>query len=343
MGKYDRLAVELLARAELEVTLTFDELDTIIGGLPDSARKYREWWTNRASSQPHSSGWLSAGRIATPDLTGETVAFRLAPEEAAERLDTNRAVSKGTKSPSGVWIWDDFRSNLIVDRYDPVFASMRASKIKHLRSENSEDAVTWNVFRSLRQIDPSEWLPSLWRTAFPNAPVPADKDATVYLWLEVIPPPALRKIADEGPTEVDVVIEAPSWVWFLEGKLRRDISTGTTTRPRRDQVLRNIDVGTYYSGVRPFYFSLLITDQERSAVGVEKITAYQDHERIRELLSGHRPDGLANLRGVSLFTWQQVGDTLAEVARSTAREGERTLARRAADWLEERGLWARSL
>jgi hypothetical protein len=32
----------------------------------------------------------------------------------------------------------DFRDNLIIDRYDPVFVSMRASKVKHLRSENSE-------------------------------------------------------------------------------------------------------------------------------------------------------------------------------------------------------------
>jgi hypothetical protein len=45
-------------------------------------------------------------------------------------------------SPSGVWVEDDFRTNLIIDRYDPVFADMRASKLKHLRSANSEDAVT---------------------------------------------------------------------------------------------------------------------------------------------------------------------------------------------------------
>src|SRR5205823_7070799 len=71
----------------------------------------------------------------------------------------------GKFSSSGVRIADDFRDNLIIDRYDPVFVGMRASKIKHLRSENSEDAVTWNVFRSLRQIDPASWLPVLTRLA----------------------------------------------------------------------------------------------------------------------------------------------------------------------------------
>jgi len=61
---------------------------------------------------------------------------------------------EGQLSPSGVFIAADFRANLIIDRYDPVFADMRASKLKHLCGANSEDAVTWNVFRSLRQIAP---------------------------------------------------------------------------------------------------------------------------------------------------------------------------------------------
>jgi len=60
---------------------------------------------------------------------------------------------EGHLSPSGVLIANDFRANLIID-HDPVFADVRASKLKHLRGANSEDAVTWNVFRSLRQISP---------------------------------------------------------------------------------------------------------------------------------------------------------------------------------------------
>src|SRR5213593_363326 len=95
---------------------------------------------------------------------------------------------EGHLSPSGVWISDDFRSNLIIDRYDPVFADMRASKLKHLRSVNSEDAVTWNVFRSLRQIAPEAWLPILWRRALAAVPVPSDLRTTVRLW-ESVPPP----------------------------------------------------------------------------------------------------------------------------------------------------------
>ena len=69
---------------------------------------------------------------------------------------------------TGVRVTSDFRDNLIIDRYDPVFVTTRASKVKHLHSENSEDAVTWNIFRSLRQIEPAAWLPELARRGLPS-------------------------------------------------------------------------------------------------------------------------------------------------------------------------------
>ena len=42
MGRYDALTTCLLSRPEPVVTLTFDELDTIVGGLPNSAKTYGE-------------------------------------------------------------------------------------------------------------------------------------------------------------------------------------------------------------------------------------------------------------------------------------------------------------
>ena len=341
MSKYDSLTAALSKRPEPEVILSFEELDGIVGGLPASARTYREWWTNRASSQPHSVGWLAAGRMATPDFERGVAVFRLDADLAAERRDLS--ASPGIRSPSGVWIADDFRSNLIIDRFDPAFASMRASKLKHLRSENSEDAATWNAFRSLRQVDPALWLPGLWRQAFPDQPIPDTADVVVSTWPQFPPPPALRAAADEGLTEVDVVIEGPLWVWFIEAKLRSDISTGTTTRPDRDQILRNIDVGSYYSGVRAFYFSLLSSGSSRSPKGAERIGVYRDINTVREVLAPHRPDGLVNLGALGHLEWQQVGEVLASVARSSTREDERSIARRAANWLEEKGLWARDV
>jgi hypothetical protein len=247
-------------------------------------------------------------------------------------------MTKGHPSPTGVWIAADFRDNLIIDRHDPVFASMRAAKRKHLQSANSEDAVTWNVFRSLRQIAPAVWLRELFGAAFPALRAPHGEHATVAVWQSVSPPPSLTVDLEEGDSEIDVVIEAPTWVWFVEAKLRGDISAGTATRRDLNQVLRYLDVGTYYAGVRPFYFSLLVADRARSAVGAAVVAEYAELSRPRELLADHRPDQLRNLAGISLLTWAHLGEVLADAADDAPREDERAYAARARDWLRGRGI-----
>jgi hypothetical protein len=104
-------------------------------------------------------------------------------------------------------------------------------------------------------------------------------------------------------SEIDVVIEAPTWVWFIEAKYLSDISTGTTTRPERDQVLRNLDVGSYHAGVHQFFFSLLISSERNSPEGVKRIREYANLSVLREKLQTHRPDGLLNVKAVGQLTW----------------------------------------
>ncbi len=243
---------------------------------------------------------------------------------------------RGKHSASGVWLADDFRDNLIIDRFDPAFSLMRASKRKHLRSQNSEDAVTWNVFRSLRQIDPAVWLPVLWAKAF-SSPCPSNQ-AIVRLWSSVAPPPALVADLDEGESEIDIVLESDRWAWFIEAKYRSDISKGTTTRPARDQILRNIDVGSYYAGVREFYFSLLVYDRKLSPAGLDMVEKYKNPDVPRRMLSAHRPDGLTNLREVSSLTWADLAAVLGYVRQAACREDERQYAVRASEWLSARGI-----
>lgn len=62
MSKYDPLCDYLLECKTDKVTLTFSEIEKIIGSsLPPSAYKYREWWANDASHTQAANGWLVAG------------------------------------------------------------------------------------------------------------------------------------------------------------------------------------------------------------------------------------------------------------------------------------------
>lgn len=78
MSKYDPLAQYLRRLTTSSVTLTFREVDAIVGGLPASARTDRTWWgntTNRTRTQAHA--WMGAGWLVdTVNFTANQVTFR---------------------------------------------------------------------------------------------------------------------------------------------------------------------------------------------------------------------------------------------------------------------------
>lgn len=244
----------------------------------------------------------------------------------------------GKRTKSGVSVFDDFRDNLIIDRYDPVFATMRGTKIEHLRSENSEDALTWNVFRSLRQIDPASWFPCLFARAFGCEVEQLPQTVSLNLWPIVSPPAALHVFQKEGDSEIDILIETEYAAWFIEAKYKSDVSESTTHDPERDQVLRNIDVGSWYAGARDFYFSLLILDEQHTPVGVSLIDKYaaSKDEILAQL--PHRPDRLPNLKGIGQLTWTDLAAVLSDCSQLASREAERHFAKQALEWLEAKGI-----
>ncbi len=108
--EYEALAKMLRGRSEPIVEVTFRELDQLVGGLPDSARKYAAWWANTYTAQPHSRHWLDAGRRAQPNFNGQRVKFEIGAAstprtrdatsvksfEHAARLEPTRQVEEAT-------------------------------------------------------------------------------------------------------------------------------------------------------------------------------------------------------------------------------------------------------
>ena len=78
-GKYDSLKDYLSRHHPAEISLSFSEIEKIIGrSLPPSARKYPEWWSNTPVPGRHSAAWLSNGWMADEvNLTAGHVKFRL--------------------------------------------------------------------------------------------------------------------------------------------------------------------------------------------------------------------------------------------------------------------------
>ena len=76
--KYEPLE-HYLSRSVQDVTvLEFEEIERIIGArLPDSARKYPAWWSNRGEGHVNAQAWLRAGfKSEQLDLERAKVTFR---------------------------------------------------------------------------------------------------------------------------------------------------------------------------------------------------------------------------------------------------------------------------
>lgn len=78
MGKYDALADHLssVPTDKRSITLSFADIDRIVGGLPPSAYELRQWWAN--DSKPEARAWRSAGWHVDKggvDFNAQTVRF----------------------------------------------------------------------------------------------------------------------------------------------------------------------------------------------------------------------------------------------------------------------------
>jgi hypothetical protein len=238
------------------------------------------------------------------------------------------------KSKIGVLLNKDFRDSLIIDKYDTEFLNWRGKKLDQLRSENSEDAMTWNVFRSLKQINPRDWLPQLFKRSFHQDLTYLLESINILLWEKLNPPVNLP--TREGQSEVDIIIESDEFVWFIEAKYKSDISLGTTHDKSRNQIIRNIDVGLDYKNGKDFYFSLLILDEEYSPKGFHYLNVYSystDHVRMD---LPHRKDGLNNMKGIGLLTWLDILNVLGESKRAISFEFQRFVATQAEEWLRNK-------
>ncbi|MDF5715134.1 MAG: helix-turn-helix transcriptional regulator [Rhizonema sp. NSF051] len=77
-SKYQPLLEHLRGSNQSEITLTFVEIETVMGDtLPNSARTQRQWWGNRSKGALQASAWMNAGYIVGEiDLDAERVTFR---------------------------------------------------------------------------------------------------------------------------------------------------------------------------------------------------------------------------------------------------------------------------
>ncbi len=101
---YSALTKHLEQLAGAEVTMSFLELDRVVGGLPASARKHAAWWANTTTSHSHARAWLDARFSASPDFVAGRVRFNRGVP-ARRTQTTHRAPPRAIGSPAGASEW----------------------------------------------------------------------------------------------------------------------------------------------------------------------------------------------------------------------------------------------
>ena len=60
-SRYDPLASRLRSEMGPTIRMTFRDIDRIVGGLPNAAKKHRAWWSNSTAFTHARHGWLAVG------------------------------------------------------------------------------------------------------------------------------------------------------------------------------------------------------------------------------------------------------------------------------------------
>ena len=180
-----------------------------------------------------------------------------------------------------------FRGRL-TERFPPSIAE----GLPKVLSENSEDARTWYYFSPLLNDEPQRTrvLTQLLRQSFFAAvPPQVFKDvpaATLQFWPKLSPPPSRPRV--EVESEPDLLIKlGRSAIVLVEAKYHSGVSEFTTFDRDRDQVIRLIDVGSWYAREQGFECCcVLVLQYGEAQTNAEKIVnRYAGHpEEIQKAL-----------------------------------------------------------
>ncbi len=111
--KYDPLKRYLEAAREPSVSLSFEQIEQILGSaLPASARKHPAWWSNSPAGHVNAQAWLDVGYFSEQlDLAHERLVFARRPVEAAAPTGVEEAAAPVLKPP-GLYALDKARARL---------------------------------------------------------------------------------------------------------------------------------------------------------------------------------------------------------------------------------------
>ena len=140
-------------------------------------------------------------------------------------------------------------------------------------------------------------------------------------------PPMFRSFP-EKETHVDLTIETSNKLIFIEAKYKADISKNTTHDPNRDQIIRNLDVGSWAAKKRAKEFYFILLTLKTNTYSIDKFNYYKSNpSNIIEKIGSYRKDikdYAALCQNIHVVCWDQILNSLQNI--QTANKSELNFA-----------------
>ena len=174
--------------------------------------------------------------------------------------------------------------------------------------------MTWNVFKTLEKSNSEKWFPQI----FPQITLDKDEqfiDPMLKFWGKYFPP--LLRPFPEGETHADLTIETSNKLIFIEAKYKADISKKTQHDPNRDQIIKNIDVGSWAAKKRAKEFYFILLTLETNTYSIDKLNYYKSNpSNIIEKIGSYRKDikdYAALCENIHVIYWDQMLTSLQNI------------------------------
>jgi hypothetical protein len=210
---------------------------------------------------------------------------------------------------------------------------LRRPDVGGTADERFQQALIWNIFRTLELLTPSFWLRRFHIRLTGEPSVVPPQIARVHLW-ERLPLPPIQRIDGERPDVVaDVVIETEHAVWTLiADSARNDLSDSYLTAAV-------VDAGAWFAGARQHFCGVLECRAVNTSLGSVLRNRYSRSRDSGRLRSATRGPATPSRVQWGVIQWSELTSLLQDCCdTANLPPVERALAQNAAEWLTRVGV-----
>jgi hypothetical protein len=222
----------------------------------------------------------------------------------------------------------DDRDRFVIAPHHPDRLRRPAAPLNAPSDERFQQALMWNIFRTLELVAPSFWLRRLHVRLTGDASLVPPQTVRVHLWRD-LPLPAVQRI-DGGRSHVigDVVIETEHAVWTLMADSR------SCNLLDSEATAAIVDAGGWFAGVRQHHCGVIESPERNRSLRSVLQTRYSrsgDSAPLRSATRGPATPPPVRWGGIE---WSELAAVLQDCSEAaTLPPIERALARNALEWL----------